>query len=313
MAYMVTGGTGFIGSWVVKSILEAGHEVVCYELVPNVDRLNNLLGERAKDVTVVHGDVLHMHKILEVIREHEVTHIAHIAAAVLAVCKANPPLAMQINVTGFTNMLEACRATGIERMAWASSAGIFGGDYGREPIANDARPSPYTIYAGSKLLGECLASHYRDNYGLDVIGLRYTFVNGHGMPNSVGGKVLDELCGKPAVGQAGVVPWGDDSPDWLWGGDAGRATALALAAPPTKSHAFNIAGNNRTMADAVDYVRSLLPDAQLTVEPGGMGFSHVDGSAAEAEIGYKPEWTMEQQLSAHIDLARRQHNLPPLN
>jgi nucleoside-diphosphate-sugar epimerase len=313
MTYMVTGGTGFIGSWVVKAILEAGHDVVCFELMPNQTRLDALLGEDVARVKVIHGDVLHLHKIIEAVGEHGVTHIAHIAAAVMAVCTVNPPYAMQVNVIGFTNMLEACRITGIKRMAWASSAGIFGGSYSRDvPIANDARPSPPTIYAASKVMGEALAVHYHDNYGVDAIGLRYTFVNGHGMPNSMGGKVLDELCRKPAVGQAGVVPWGDDSPDWLWAGDAGRATALTLDGPPTKTRAFNIKGDNHPMKDAMDCVRSILPDAKLTAEPGALGFNKLDGSAAEAEFGYKPEWTMQRQMRAHIDRAREDAGLPPL-
>ena len=310
MAYMVTGGTGFIGSWVVKSILEAGHDVVCFELAPNRERLEALLGDGADDVKVLRGDVLHLHKIVEAIQEHGITHIAHIAAAVMSVCAANPAYAMQINVTGFTNMLEACRITGIRRMVWASSAGIFGGNYGNEPIPNDARPSPYSIYAGSKVLGECLANHYHDNYGLDIIGVRYTFVNGHGMPNSMGGKVVEELCYNPALGKPGKVPWGDDAPDWLWGGDAGRATALALDAPPTKTRAFNIRGDNHKMADAINYVRSVIPEARLTAEPGALGFSRLDGSAAKEEIGYEPQMTMEQQLDAHIERARRAHKQP---
>ena len=209
MTYMVTGGTGFIGSWVVKAILEAGHDVVCIELVPNQARLDALLGANVARVTVVPGDVLHLHKLIETIRVHNVTHIAHIAAAVMAVCAANPPYAMQVNVTGFTNMLEACRITGIERMAWASSAGIFGGGYPRgEAIANDARPAPPTIYAASKVMGEALSVHYHDNYGIEAIGLRYTFVNGHGMPNSIGGKVLDELCRKASRGRGRRRPVG---------------------------------------------------------------------------------------------------------
>ena len=70
MTYMVTGGTGFIGSWVVKAILEAGHDVVCFELMPNQTRLDALLGEDVARVKVIHGDVLHLHKIIEAVGEH---------------------------------------------------------------------------------------------------------------------------------------------------------------------------------------------------------------------------------------------------
>jgi nucleoside-diphosphate-sugar epimerase len=313
MAYMVTGGTGFIGSWVVKAIMDQGHKVVCFEGFPNAETHPIVLGDRADEVTVVNGDLLHLHRIVEVIQKYEITHIAHIAAATLRVCEANPPYAMQVNVTGMTNMLEACRMTGIKKMAWASSAGIFGGSYFGEAIANDARVSPPSIYAGSKVLGENLSEHYFTRYGVDSIGMRYTFVNGHGMPNSLGGKMIDNLCYNPAQGKPGQVPWGEDSPDWLWGYDAGRATIMALDAPTTKSRAFNICGDNAKVADAVDYVRSLIPDADLTVDSGKMGFSELDGSVAEAEFGYRPETTMEMAMKLHINQGRKLGGLPPLD
>lgn len=309
MAYLVTGGTGFIGSWVVKSILNNGKKVVCFELDPNIDRLKNLLGEEYKEVTVIKGDILHFHKILDVIKEYNITHIAHIAAAVLHVCKTNPHYAMQVNVTGFTNILEACKQTGIERLVWASSASVFGGSYGNKKIPNDAPFQPTSIYAGSKLLSEKLAEHYFNNFGIDVIGLRYTFVTGHGMPNSIGGKFIHELCEKPAIGEKGLVPWGEDNPDWLWGGDAGRATMLALSSKKTNTRAFNIAGDPGTVISAIDFIKEILPGSEIEPLPGKMGFNNFDGSVAEREIGYKPKWSMKKQLVAHINRARKTNNL----
>ncbi len=309
MAYLVTGGTGFIGSWVVKSILDEGKKVICFELEPNVDRLKNLLGEHYNQVTVIQGDVLHFHKILDVIKEYKITHIAHIAAAVLRVCKANPHYAMQVNINGFTNILEACKQTGIKRLVWASSASVFGGSYGNKKIPNDAPFQPTSIYAGSKLLGEKLAEHYFDNYAVDVIGLRYTFVTGHGMPNSIGGKFIQELCEKPACGRKGRVPWGEDHPDWLWGGDAGRATMLALLAKTTKTRAFNVAGDPGSVVSAINFIKDILPGSDLEALPGKMGFNNFDGSVAEKEIGYKPRWSMKKQLVAHINRARENANL----
>ena len=310
MTYLVTGGTGFIGSWVVKSILNEGRKVVCYELEPKPERLKALLGESANEVTIVEGDLLHLHRLIEVIQRHRITHIAHIAAAVLKVCQENPHYAMQVNVTGFNNVLEASRAAGITRVVWASSAGVFGGSYGNEKVPNDAPFQPGSIYAASKVLGEALAKHYHKNYGLDVIGLRYTFVTGHGMPNSIGGKFIQELCEKPARGEKGLVPWGEDTPDWLWAGDAGRATMLALGAAPTKTRAFNVAGDPGSVTTAIEYVKSLLPGAEIEAEPGKMGFNNFDGSVAEKEIGYTPEWTMKKQILEHVNRARSNAGLP---
>tara|TARA_B100000686_G_C16694041_1_gene919417 strand:- start:8 stop:949 length:942 start_codon:yes stop_codon:yes gene_type:complete len=309
MSYLVTGGTGFIGSWVVKSIVESGNKVVCFELDPNISRMKMLLGEKMGEVSIVNGDVLQINKIIEVIKKYNVTHVAHIAAAVLNICKTNPPYAMQVNVNGFTNILEACRLSDIRRLVWASSASVFGGSFANEKIPNNAAFKPTSIYAGSKLLGENLAEHYHYNYGLDVIGLRYTFVTGHGMPNSIGGKFIEELCEKPALGKKGRVPWGDDNPDWLWAGDAGKATMLALTVNKTKTRAFNVAGNSGSVKSAIEYIKNILPGSDIEPLSGKMGFNNFDGTVAEQEIGYKPEWTMEMQLKEHVNRARRNAGL----
>jgi len=312
MAYLVTGGTGFIGSWVVKSLLERGHKVVAFDWAPGRHALDQVVGARADEVTIVQGDLTQMHRVIETIRTQKVTHIAHIAAAGLTLCHANPVHAVQINGLGFANMLEICRSMDIERMVWASSAGVFGGNWGDKPVPNDAPFHPRNVYAGLKILGETLAAQYHDAYGTDVIGLRYTFVNGHGMPDHQGGRMIKELCEKTALGQPATVPWGDDTPDWLWGGDAGEATALALEAKPTKVRALNVPGDSAPMAKAVAYVKSLLPEADITVQPGKMGFSRFDGSVTEKEIGYTPKWTMEMQLRERINRVREENGLAPV-
>jgi len=312
MAYLVTGGCGFIGSWVVKSLVERGHKVVAFDINAGRHALDPVVGDRADEVTIVQGDFTHMHRVMETVREHKITHIAHIGAAGLNLCNANPPYSVQVNGVAFANMLEVVRQMGIERMVWASSAGVFGGSWGTQAVPNDAAFQPRNVYAGLKVLGETLAAQYHDTYGVDVIGLRYTFVNGHGMPNHLGGQMIRELCEKTALGQPAHVPWGEDSPDWLWGGDAGEATALALEAKPTEIRAFNVPGDHRPMTEAVDYVKSLLPDADITLKPGKMGFNRFDGSVTEKEIGYKPQWTMEMQLRERINRVRSDNGLPPV-
>ena len=89
---------------------------------------------------------------------------------------------------------------------------------------------------------------------MDNVGLRFTHVYGHGkaltIPRGTGVDYLTELLEKPAAGEPGVIPNGDDEPDWLYVEDVGRAIRLAAEAPPTRSAGLNICGDTRPMREA---------------------------------------------------------------
>ena len=85
---------------------------------------------------------------------------------------------------------------------------------------------------------------------------------------------------------------------------------LASEAPPTRSSGLNICGDTRPMAEAVAYVRQLLPDASIDVQAGGThrGIRY-DASVTEAAIGYSPQYTMEEGFRKTINMVRAQQGL----
>ena len=321
MAYMVTGGTGFIGAYVVRDLLKAGERVVCYDIAPNPALVQEVVGEDSPDgLTIVRGDVTDATQLFHTFQDHGVDRVVHLASLLTSSSEANFPLAMKVNCQGTNNVFEGAAMLGIKKVVWASSIAVFGprstGSGG--VIANDASHDPRTVYGACKAFNEAMASHYIRKYDVDLVGLRYTLVYGYGKMETVvrgsGVTHLTELIDKPALGQGpSVVPRGDDDSDWLYVEDVARAVLAADSTAKPKTKAFNVVGDMRSTREVYDYVSSLLPDADIKLEPGGTGRSwNYDGSAAREEIGYVPEFKIEDGVKRNINALRDRAGLPPV-
>jgi nucleoside-diphosphate-sugar epimerase len=128
---------------------------------------------------------------------------------------------------------------------------------------------------------------------------------GAGKQSGLSGRISAELIDKPVRGEPGRVPYGDDAASWLWVEDAARALVLAARADNLGAPAYNIGGESRTLRDAAEIARRLIPGAEITLKPGSAGLHHnLDTSAAERELGFRPEWGLEDQLRELIRRAR---------
>ena len=202
--------------------------------------------------------------------------------------------------------------SGVTKVVWASSVAVFGGaGRGDELIANNAHHAPLGLYGAVKSMNESLGRHYKRQRGLDNVGLRFTAVYGYGkaltIPRGTGVDFITELLEKPAAGEPGVINNGDDVPDWLYAEDVARAIRLASEAPPCAEAGLTICGDARSMQEAVAYVRQLLPQADIRVNPGRQsGHMRYDPSTTEAVIGYSPQFPMEEGFRRTINMVRGQ-------
>ena len=317
MNYFVSGGTGFVGAYVVRDLLRAGHDVTVYDLAPNLDFLGDVLGEPPRDVRVVAGDVRDMPLLLRTMREAEPRRVVHLASTLGAGSELNPLRTVQVNLEGTIHAFEAALDCGAEKVVWASSIAVFGPTKLRpeEGVANDAYHAPVGLYGACKSFLEQLSGNYRRERGLDSVGLRFSIVYGYGKALTVdrGSRAvhLTELIEKPALGEPAVVPHGDDAQNLLYVEDAARAVVLASQTLGTSPAGLNVGGEDVLVRDAAAIVQELLPAAEIRVLPGVRdGSAGYELETTEQEIGYRPEFPLRQGLRRTINALRSKHGLP---
>jgi len=317
MVYLVTGGTGVIGSRIVRDIVKEGKQVVVYDMFPDESSLEQLLSEEERTrVKIVQGDVTDFPNLIRTVKENSVEIIFHMASLLIEPSNANPHLATMINCGGTINIFEVARILGLKKVVWASSQVVFGPPekYPEEYIPNDAPHYPSMgVYGACKSFNENLAVHYFEQYGVDISGIRYSFVYGAGQIRGRTGALTRELLQNPALGKPGKVPFGDSTLGWVYVDDAARATLLTSKVAKSKTRAFSLKGDIRSLKEVAECVRQLIPRADITLLPGDVRLSNkLDTTPIETEIGYYPQWTMEQGIKEVINLTRQQHGLPPI-
>jgi len=179
MTWMVTGGAGYIGAHIVRSLREQGYQVVV------VDDLST--GERRKvpdDVPLVETSVLDRVGVEKALREHEVSGVVHTAAKKAVGESVQRPLYYyRENVDGLLSLLEAMDGAGTTKMVYSSSAATFGMPDDEQPLPEDYLARPINPYGETKLIGEWLMRDIAAAGALDWVSLRYFNVAGAGAPD----------------------------------------------------------------------------------------------------------------------------------
>ncbi|OEV03959.1 UDP-glucose 4-epimerase GalE [Streptomyces oceani] len=177
MTWLITGGAGYIGAHVVRSMLAAGEPVVV------LDDLSSGLADRLPhEVPLVRGTVLDRATLDRTLAEHEVRGVLHLAARKQPAESVEQPLRYyEENVHGLTVLLEAVVAAGVRRFVFSSSAAVYG-SVDVDLVREDTPCVPINPYGETKLAGEWLVRSVGRAHGLDTCCLRYFNVAGAGRP-----------------------------------------------------------------------------------------------------------------------------------
>jgi UDP-glucose 4-epimerase len=301
---LVTGGSGFIGSNIVKLLRSEGHEVVVLDNLSSGYRTNL---DPFPEVQLVEGDVRDAALMNRLAKDVEV--IFHLAASVGNTRSIENPIDdSEINVIGTLRILEAARHGGVRKVVFSSSAGIFG-ELKTLPIREDHPVEPDSPYGAGKLGAEkhCLA--YAKLYPLECICLRYFNVYGVNQRYDAYGNVIPIFAHRMFHGKSvAIFGDGEQTRDFVNVRDVAMANYLA-GTNRGVSGAFNIASATRVTINRLVELMAEASGLEPKVEhgpprPGDVRHSLADVSAANKAFGFAPSVTLEVGLKEYMDWAK---------
>jgi nucleoside-diphosphate-sugar epimerase len=296
---LVTGGGGFIGSNIVKRLLERGDTVRVLDNFSSGNRRN--LGGFDRDVEIVEGDLRSYERVHAAVRGAEI--VFHQGALPSVPRSVQDPLTTNaVNVEGTLNVLLAARDEGVQRFIFASSSSVYGSN-GPPPRLESATPNPISPYAVSKLAAERYCVGFHRVYGLETACLRYFNVFGPKQdPTSQYAAVVPRFFAAVRDGQP-VPIYGDggQSRDFTHVENVVEANISAADAEGLGGSVLNIGtGRATTVEELADLVASAL-GAQTDKEflpprPAEVRDSWASIDQARRLIGYEPRIGLEEGL-----------------
>lgn len=301
---LVTGGAGFIGSNLVKKLIEEGNSVTVLDNFMSGHRSNL---DQLPGVRIIEGDVRDQAAVALAMKGVEV--VFHLAASVGNKRSIDNPIAdAEINVLGTINILEAARKEGVRKIVTSSSAGIFG-ELKTMPIKEDHPIEPDSPYGCTKLCEETLSLAYAKLYNIEAVCLRYFNVYGPNQRFDAYGNVIPIFVFKMLRNEDLIIFGdGEQTRDFVHVNDVVQANINA-ADSIGLSGAFNIASGTRvTINHLVEMItkgsRDLVSIKYGSERPGDVRHSLADISFAREKFNFDPLVDLESGIEEYVKWAR---------
>jgi len=310
---LVTGGRGFVGSWLVKGLLERGDRVISFD-VENPGRRSGLemLGIEGEAEEAL-GDLRDAELVSRTLADNDVEVVFHLAARpIVGSAVSSPADAFDVNVRGTWTLLEACREHEVGRTVVASSDKAYGA-HEQLPYQEHFALQPTAPYEASKSAADLIARSYWHSYGLPVAVTRFANIYGGGDLNF--SRLIPEAVSAAIDGRAPVIR-SDGSPvrDFLYVEDAAGAylaIADALDREQVRGEAFNAGGERPyTVGEVVELIAKLSgsgvqPDIRGAGNPEGeIDRQYVDATKIRELVGWSPAVSLEEGLRRTIEWYR---------
>lgn len=304
----VTGGTGFLGGWLIRRLLQSGADVTCLvrDWVPQSDLLRANLLEKVK---IVRGDVRDQATLERAIGEYEVDTVIHLAAqTIVGIANRNPVSTFETNIGGTWSLLEACRRSPTVKQIVIASSDKAYGEREQLPYDEEAPLAGNHPYDVSKSCADLLAQTYATTYDLPIGVTRCGNFYGGGDLNwnrIVPGTIRSVLRGQRPV----IRSDGEFVRDYFYVEEGAAANMILAeqisAKPDLKGHAFNFSNESQvTVSELVDHILQLM-GSDLKPEIRNEAANEIRKQYLSAEkartvLGWTPLFTLDEGLRKTI-------------
>jgi nucleoside-diphosphate-sugar epimerase len=308
--YVVTGGAGFIGSCLVRGLLEEdGAQVAVIDNLLTGHRKN--LEEVRSKVELHLVDICSYSDVLEAVKGADtVFHLAAIPSVPRSI--KDPVPSHEVNINGTFNVLRASQESGVRRVVYAASSSAYG-DTDVLPKVETMQARPKSPYAAQKLMGEHYCSVFSSCFGLETVALRFFNVYGPRQdPNSPYSGVLS-LFMKHLIARTAPLIHGDgeQTRDFTYVEDvAGLIIKASKAGSAAVGHVYNAGNGNRYSLNMI--WKQLQEIEGVAIAPtygpsreGDVRDSQACTVAARRDLGHDPRFTLEEGLRRTLEWYRR--------
>ncbi len=307
MKYLVTGGSGFIGSHLTEKLVKLGHQVTVIDNL-SVGKKSNLKSF-IKKIKFINKDIKNFNEINKFFKNIDcVFHLAALADIVPSIDE--PDDYYSTNVTGTFNILKACRKYKVPRVIYTASSSCYGIPK-KYPTSEDADISPKYPYALTKRLGEELILHFGKVYDLNVTSLRFFNVYGprartSGTYGAVFGVFLaQKLANKPFT----VVGDGKQKRDFTYVSDVVDAIIKIQKSKNYNGEIFNV-GSNKTVS--INKIVKLLKGKVIKIpkRPGEPDITYADIKKIQNKTNWRPKVNIEKGIKLLLENIKDWKNAP---
>ncbi|MBE0683422.1 MAG: GDP-mannose 4,6-dehydratase [Anaerolineales bacterium] len=308
----VTGGTGLVGSWLVRRLVEASADVVCLvrDWVPQSELVRAGYLEKVK---VVRGDVRDRELLERALGEFEIDTVIHLAAqTIVTIANRNPISTFETNITGTWNVLEASRRSPKVRQIVMASSDKAYGDQETLPYNEETPLQGQHPYDVSKSAADLIAATYAKSYDLPVVITRCGNFYGGGDLNW--NRIIPGTIRSILRGQAPIIRSdGEYIRDYFYVEDGAAAYMLLAerlaARPELKGQAFNFSNEIQvTVREIVESVVRLmgvnLKPVILNEASNEIRHQYLSAEKARRMLNWKPLFNLDQGLALTIDWYR---------
>jgi len=308
---LVTGSAGFIGFHVAKALLDAGDTVTGADNFntyydPALKRARTEILASYQRFTGLEIDLSEREAVEKCFRDFSPQIVCHLAAqAGVRYSLKNPFAYQKSNLEGFVNIIEESRLLPVERLVYASSSSVYGGNTKMPYSEDDPVNTPVSLYAATKRANELMAYTYTHLWGLQTVGLRFFTVYGAwGRPDMAYWSFLEAILhGEPIK----IFNYGKNRRDFTYIDDIVEGVVRALFSTDLEMYELINLGNNNPVP-VLDFVQTLEELAgkpavkeMIPAQPGDVVATYADIEKAKKKLGFAPKTGLAEGLHHFVN------------